>query len=461
MVAVPILDKRGEVIGVAVLHTAAPREFEDDVLNFLVHTASLVAGAIENAQLYEETRRRVQELTTLTELSQAVAAVTSQEDLYAAVTRGARELLEVDACQLYRLDADVGRAGAGGLGSRRTPPPPSSRPGGTRLVLDLMRRANGRGRGGGARPRGRCGRTSTRTRCWWRRWWWATSTSGSSAASPTSGQFTDEDAELLGAVANQAAVGLKKAELIERLTAENTVKDMFDALASGSVEDAEAKARRGELRAEPAAPLPSGRARRADGPGLGRAARARSRRGCAASPGGCGSTPAPTGVRALVPCPGGAGGRSRRCEPPASRSAASRGWSSGSVRGRPRRCERPPADARGRRRRPDRPLAGRRGRRRLLRAAGRLPLPRAPGAGRRAARPLPLVGREADRVRPAPRGPAGRDARAVPGRPRQRHHQRPGAVRAPEHRPAAARSNRARRRPGPERGRTCSRWSSR
>ncbi len=33
------------------------------VLNFLVHTASLVAGAIENAQLYEETRRRVQALT--------------------------------------------------------------------------------------------------------------------------------------------------------------------------------------------------------------------------------------------------------------------------------------------------------------------------------------------------------------------------------------------------------------
>ena len=66
MVAVPILAKRGDVIGVVVLHTAAPREFDDDVLNFLVHTASLVAGAIENAQLYEETRRRVQALTTLT-----------------------------------------------------------------------------------------------------------------------------------------------------------------------------------------------------------------------------------------------------------------------------------------------------------------------------------------------------------------------------------------------------------
>ena len=56
MVAVPIMAKSGDVIGVVVLHTEAPREFDDDVLNFLVHTASLVAGAIENAQLYEEAR---------------------------------------------------------------------------------------------------------------------------------------------------------------------------------------------------------------------------------------------------------------------------------------------------------------------------------------------------------------------------------------------------------------------
>ena len=65
MVAVPILGRAGGVIGVVVLHTEAPREFEDEVLNFLVHTASLTAGAIENAQLYEETRRRVEALTTL------------------------------------------------------------------------------------------------------------------------------------------------------------------------------------------------------------------------------------------------------------------------------------------------------------------------------------------------------------------------------------------------------------
>jgi GAF domain-containing protein len=247
MVAVPILAKGRDVIGVVVLHTEAPREFDDDVLNFLVHTASLVAGAIENAQLYEETRRRVDALTTLAQLSQALAAVTLREDLYDAVTRGARDLLGADACQIYRLDAETDElvlAGSDPVGA----PAPSPRPGGTALVLDLMRRANGRGRGG---------RRSVA-----RELWPDLDDDVLLAVPLVAGEehlgvlcclragtkYTDEDAELLGAVANQTAVGLKKAELIERLTAENIVKDMFDALAAGSVDAAEAKA--GEARCD-------------------------------------------------------------------------------------------------------------------------------------------------------------------------------------------------------------------
>ena len=241
MVAVPILAKSGDVIGVAVLHTAAPREFDDEVLNFLIHTASLVAGAIENAQLYEETRRRVQALTTLTGLSQALAAVTGREDLYEVVTRGARELLDADACQIYRLDLESDELVLAG-GEPEDAPAPSPRPGGAGLVLDLMRRANGRG--GGRR------RVAHEL-------WPGVDENALLVAPLVAGeeqlgilcclahgrQFAEEDAELLGAVANQTAVGLKKAELIERLTAENLVKDMFDALAAGSVEAGEAKAR--------------------------------------------------------------------------------------------------------------------------------------------------------------------------------------------------------------------------
>jgi sugar diacid utilization regulator len=164
-----------------------------------------------------------------------------REDLVETVTRGARELLRAGACQIYRLDRQADQLVLAGTDPENAPAP-SPRPGGTSLVLDLMRRANGRGRGGG----GHAARTL----------WPDVDDKALLVAPLVAGdeqlgiiccladdrQFAEEDAELLGAVANQTAVGLKKTELIERLTAENLVKDMFDALAAGSVEAAEAKA---------------------------------------------------------------------------------------------------------------------------------------------------------------------------------------------------------------------------
>jgi GAF domain-containing protein len=240
MVAVPLLARAGDVLGVVVLHTEAPREFAEDVLNFLVHAGSLVAGAIENAKLYEETRRRVQALTTLAGLSQDLAAVTLREDLYDAVVRGARELLRADACEIYRLDVEADE-----LALVRSEPDggdAAPRPGGAGLVLQLMGRANGGGRNG----RRKVARAL-----------WPDLDERALLVAPLVARdeqlglicciardrrFTEEDAELLGAVADQTAVGLKKAELIERLTAENIVKDMFDALAAGSAAAAETKA---------------------------------------------------------------------------------------------------------------------------------------------------------------------------------------------------------------------------
>lgn len=233
MVAVPVLARGGDVIGVIVLHTVAPREFDEGVLNFLVHTASLVGGAIENAQLFEETRRRVDELTTLTRLSHSLAAVTLREDLYDAVTRGARELLKADACQIWRLDADADE-----LVLVRSDPPDapeaSTPPGRAALLLDLMRREQDGGRAVAPAPDSDALLVAPLAA--------GDDQLGILCATARSRRFAADDAELLRAVANQTAVGLEKAALIERLTAENTVKDMFEALAAGSVAAAEAKA---------------------------------------------------------------------------------------------------------------------------------------------------------------------------------------------------------------------------
>ena len=67
MAAVPILSRAGETIGVIVLHTQAPHEFGDDALKLLVHIASLVSGAIENAQLYDRERHRLSVMTGLSQ----------------------------------------------------------------------------------------------------------------------------------------------------------------------------------------------------------------------------------------------------------------------------------------------------------------------------------------------------------------------------------------------------------
>ncbi len=108
MVAVPIVARSGDTIGVIVLHTEAPREFTEDTLKLLVHIASLVSGAIENAQLYDQQRRRVDALTSLSGLAQEVATAADAAGIGQAVTRGMRRLLGAEICQLYRLDHEGG-----------------------------------------------------------------------------------------------------------------------------------------------------------------------------------------------------------------------------------------------------------------------------------------------------------------------------------------------------------------
>jgi GAF domain-containing protein len=229
MVAVPVPARSGEVNGVIVLHTRAPREFDQGALNFLVHTASLVAGAIENAQLYEDARRRVDMLTGLSALGQRIASVASREALYATVTQGVRALLGCDSCRLYLLDAD-----GAVLESAAADPPehdaalPAQ---GSAVLLDLMRQhATGR-------PAVTPGSEALLA---------APVAAGDEQLGVLAAQgpgLYDEQEELLRAVAHQAAIALQKVNLIERLTAENIVRDLFTALAAGNAHVAEARAR--------------------------------------------------------------------------------------------------------------------------------------------------------------------------------------------------------------------------
>jgi GAF domain-containing protein len=228
MAAVPVTAHSGDVIGVIVLHTAAPHEFSEEVIGLLTHTASLVGGAIENAQLYEEARTRVAALTQLAEVSQRLAAATQHERLHEAATAGARGLLDADLCQLFRLEP-----GGTELRLVASDPPgaPGPRPQGGALLLELL----ARGRHGG----------SSRD-LWPDHEGAALITTPLVASDEQLGllcvlrprRFGPGDEELLRALADQTAMGLERAELIARLTARDRVKDLFDALAEGSADGA-------------------------------------------------------------------------------------------------------------------------------------------------------------------------------------------------------------------------------
>ena len=209
LVAVPLIGKRGDRIGAITLHTEAPREFTDAEVEFLVSSGSLLAGAIENAQLYDEMRQRVDELEHLTELAEAVAAAETLEQLGPEVVERSRGLLGADRVQLYLLDPDEERlrlrwsAGGGdapaSIGLADLGPEVGRSGRTTRLAVSLV---------AGGELLGALVATGTR------------------------------ELDLGRAAANQAAVAIKKIQVLERLTEKNLIKDFFEDLASGRLGDA-------------------------------------------------------------------------------------------------------------------------------------------------------------------------------------------------------------------------------
>jgi GAF domain-containing protein len=205
LIAVPIVGRTGEPVGAITAHTEAPREFTDDEVDFIVTSASLVASAIENARLYEETRLRVGELEQLTELAEAIARADALDELLETVAVGARPLLGARAAHVYLLDPTREE-----LDRVVSDPDPA----GARQTLGLAELGPELARGG----------RSTRLAI------------PLVAAGELIGLLVAEGStrvELGRAVARQVAVGIKKVQVIEQLTEKNLIKDFFEELAGG------------------------------------------------------------------------------------------------------------------------------------------------------------------------------------------------------------------------------------
>jgi len=205
LLALPVVGRDGDVIGVITAHTEAPREFSDDEVDFLVTSASLVASAIENARLYEEARLRVSELEQLTELAEAIARADGLDELLGTVVSDSRPLLAAHACHVYLLDP--GREELERVAS-------DPEPGNARPTLGLAELGPELARGG------RSSRLAVPL----------------VANGELVGLLVAEGSarvELGRAVASQVAVGIKKVQVIEQLTEKNLIKDFFEELAGG------------------------------------------------------------------------------------------------------------------------------------------------------------------------------------------------------------------------------------
>ncbi len=205
LLAVPVVSRSGEVMGVITAHSVAPREFSDDEVDFLVTSASLVAGAVENARLFEETRLRVTELEQLTELAEAIARADVLHELLQEVVVEARPLLAAEGCHVYLLEPAREE-----LDLAASDP----EPGAARETLGLAELGPELARGGRA----------------------------SRLAIPlvANGELIglllaegSERVELGRAIASQLAVAIKKIHVIEQLTEKNLIKDFFEELAGG------------------------------------------------------------------------------------------------------------------------------------------------------------------------------------------------------------------------------------
>ncbi len=222
LVSIPILARDGPAIGVVSLHTEAPREFTKHEVEFLVSSASLVAGAIENARLYEEARRRVGELEHLTQLGETIAAAETLDELLPSVATRGVELLGASACHVYLLDAASEELRL----RASTPPGAQARPtvGLAELGPELARR-------------GRSARLMVPL------------IASEELLGLLIAEETDE-VDLARTVASQTAVAIKKIELIERLTEKNLIKDFFEQLAGGDALAADVEGKAARLRCD-------------------------------------------------------------------------------------------------------------------------------------------------------------------------------------------------------------------
>jgi len=112
-----IIHGREKPFGVLSAHTTGLRIFTEDDTHFLRTVANVLAAAIVNTHLYQETQRRAEQLAVINELDRAITTSLRLNDIFHAFTQHAVRLISYDRSSItlaeneqvriaYRVDKD-------------------------------------------------------------------------------------------------------------------------------------------------------------------------------------------------------------------------------------------------------------------------------------------------------------------------------------------------------------------
>ena len=103
----PILVK-GDLVAFLALNNDSPNSYQPEQEERLTAFAGQAAIAFENARLYEEVNKRVDELTSLNEISQAITSTLDLEETLTIITENITQRLKVDAASVALLSESKG-----------------------------------------------------------------------------------------------------------------------------------------------------------------------------------------------------------------------------------------------------------------------------------------------------------------------------------------------------------------
>jgi len=222
------------------LHTVAPHEFTNKHQTFLINTAALVAGALENAQLYENTQRKLNVLTKLSVMSQTISSGLYLDEMLRSLATLTVQIIEADLCVIMLMDQSKGRltvrASSPNLNDRALNFQPIDV---DRNVWEKLRDFNTRGQFPEMNAHA-LERLNPLKDSQYKTLLSAPLIAGTehfgliNCYSSTTRRHTSEDQTLLSTIANQIAMAIKNSHLVDMLAQKNLVKGFFDDLMYGA-----------------------------------------------------------------------------------------------------------------------------------------------------------------------------------------------------------------------------------